>query len=96
MELPQRFANNRIAPSDQSVATATKLGLVLWVASTFWYRKQFLRKEKFDYFNLVLFGTASLFSSMAIARFFFESNYAAAARRNNWNELKHQRDLRHV
>ena len=95
MELPQRFANNRIAPSDQSVTTATKLGLVLWVVSTFWYKKQFLRKEK-DYFNLVLFGVSSLFSSMAIARFFIESPYAAAARRNNWNELKHQRNLRHI
>ena len=95
MELPQRFANNRIAQSDQSVTTATKLGLVLFVVSTFWYKKQYLKKEK-DYFNLALFGFASLFSSMAIARFFVESPYAAAARRNNWNELKHKRSLRHI
>jgi hypothetical protein len=95
MELPQRFGNNRIAPSDESVTTATKLGLVLFVASTYWYKKQFLRKEK-DYFNLTLFGFGSLLSSMAIARFFFESPYAAAARRNNWNELKHQRQIRHI
>jgi hypothetical protein len=90
MELPQRFSNDRIAPSDESVSTATKVGLILFFSTTFWYKKQFLRKEK-DYFNLALFGFGSLLSSMAIARFLFESPYAAAARRNNWNELNHQR-----
>ena len=95
MELPQRFANHRIAVSDNSVSTATTLGLVLWLASSYWYRKQFTKKER-DYFNLVMFSFGSLFSSMAISRFLIESPYAAAARRNNWNELKHQRSMRHI
>lgn len=94
MDLPQRISNNRFASSDNSVTTATTLGLILWVTSTFWYKKQFLKRDK-DYFNLVMFSFGSLFSSMAISRFLLESPYAAAARRNNWNELKHQRQLRH-
>jgi len=60
------------------------------VTSTFWYKKQFLKRDK-DYLNLVVFSFGSLFSSMAVSRFLLESPYAAAARRNNWNELKHQR-----
>ncbi len=90
MDLPQRFSNHRFASSDNSVTTATTLGLILWVTSTFWYKKQFLKRDK-DYLNLVVFSFGSLFSSMAVSRFFLESPYAAAARRNNWNELKHQR-----
>jgi hypothetical protein len=90
MDLPQRFSNNRFASSDNSVTTATTLGLILWVSSTFWYKKQFLKRDK-DYLNLVVFSFGSLFSSMAVSRFLLESPYAAAARRNNWNELKHQR-----
>lgn len=90
MDLPQRFSNHRLAPSDNSVTTATTLGLILWVTSTFWYKKQFLKRDK-DYLNLVVFSFGSLFSSMAVSRFLVESPYAAAARRNNWNEIKHQR-----
>jgi len=90
MDLPQRFSNHRFAASDNSVTTATTLGLILWVTSTFWYKKQFLKRDK-DYLNLVVFSFGSLFSSMAVSRFLIESPYAAAARRNNWNELKHQR-----
>jgi hypothetical protein len=90
MDLPQRFSNHRFASSDNSVTTATTLGLILWVTSTFWYKKQFLKRDK-DYLNLVVFSFGSLFSSMAVSRFLLESPYAAAARRNNWNELKHQR-----
>ena len=90
MDIPQRFSNNRFAPSDNSVTTATTLGLILWVSSTFWYKKQFLKRDK-DYLNLVVFSFGSLFSSMAVSRFLLESPYSAAARRNNWNEIKHQR-----
>ena len=90
MDLPQRFSNHRFAASDNSVTTATTLGLILWVTSSFWYKKQFLKRDK-DYLNLVVFSFGSLFSSMAVSRFLLESPYAAAARRNNWNELKHQR-----
>jgi hypothetical protein len=95
MDLPQRFKNHRFSPSDNSVDTALTLGLVLWVASTFWYKKNYLRRER-DYFNLTMFGLGSLFSSMATARFLVESPYAAAARRNNWNEIKHQKQIRHL
>jgi len=95
MELPSRFSNQRFATSDSTVSAATTLGLILWVSSTVWYKKQFFKRDHRDYLNLVLFSFGSLFSSVASARFLLESPYAAAARRNNWNELKHQRQLRH-
>lgn len=92
MDLPRRHLGNRFAEVDNSVSSATKLGLILWLASTYWYKKQF-RVANNHLFNLAMFSTGSLFSSMAIARFLFESPHAAAARRNNYEELKHQRQM---
>jgi len=98
MELPQRIPSNSdrfVNQHDSTVSTATTLGLILFVTSTYWYKKQFYAVEK-NLFNLALFGTGSLFSSMAISRFFVESPYAAAARRNNIYELRHQRKIGHI
>ena len=95
MELPQRNISSRFAPSDNSVSTATTLGLILWISSTYWFKKSVTVKDK-NLFNLFVFGTGSLFSSMAVARFLVESPYAAAARRNNQNELRHQRQIGHI
>ncbi len=91
MDLPRRTVrdSNRFAfGNDGSVYTATTLGLVLWVASTYWFKKSYFAKDK-NLFNWGLFTVGSLFSSVAIARFLVESPVAAAARRNNFNEYKH-------
>jgi hypothetical protein len=95
MDIPQRHLSHRFAPSDNSVSTATTLGLILWVSSTYWFKKTPLVKDK-NLFNIIVFSTGSLFSSVAIARFLVETPYAAAARRNNENELRHQKRLGHI
>ena len=95
MDLPQRTQSHRWGHSDESVATATKLGFLLFIVSTYWYKKQIYAHDR-QLFNMVLFGTGSLFSSMAIARFMVETPYAAAARRNNYHELKHLRQIGHL
>lgn len=98
MELPQRIpagSHRFVNEHDSTVSTATTLGLILFISSTYWFKKQYYAVDK-NLFNLALFGTASLFSSMAISRFFVESPYAAAARRNNIYELRHQRKIGHI
>jgi hypothetical protein len=95
MEVPQRSISSRFAPTDKSVATATTLGLVLWISTTYWYKKSPMIHDK-NLFNLLIFGTGSLFSSMAVARFAVETPYAAAARRNNEQEMRHQKRLGHI
>ena len=94
MDLPQRNTTGsaRFATNASSVSTATTVGILLWVSSTIWYKKQFYSKDR-NLFNWVMFSAASVFSSSALARFFFEPPYAAAARRNNLNEIRHQRLL---
>lgn len=97
MEFPQRNATgtSRFAGLDKSVSNATTFGLILWIASSYWFKKQYFIKDK-NLFNLVMFSSASLFSSMAISRTVLESPYAAAARRNNINEYRHQHKLGHL
>ena len=96
MELPQRqLSTSRIASSDSSVSTATTLGLILFISSTYWFKKQHYAHDK-NLFNYAMFGLGSLFSSMAASRFLIESPYAAAARRNNIQEVRHQRALGHI
>lgn len=94
MDLPQTNVTSRYAAPDATVAAATKLGLVLWIASTYWFKRQVYAKDR-NLFNYALFGVGSLFSSMATSRFLIESPYAAAARRNNYSELRHQRQIGH-
>lgn len=76
-----------IAP-EPAGTTATTLGLLLWISSTYWYKKQRFIRDK-NMFNLVMFGFASFFSSLAISRFFFESAESTAIKRNNYYEIKH-------
>lgn len=94
MDLPQRnpTGSSRFAAGAGSISTANTVGILLWLSSTIWYKKQFFSKDK-NLFNWVMFSAASVFSSSALGRFFFEPPYAAAARRNNLNELRHQRLL---
>lgn len=82
MELPQRSQSARLAAYDHSMTTATTLGLILWISSTYWYKKSPLIHDK-NLFNLVIFSAGSLFSSISIARFIVENPYSTAARRNN-------------
>lgn len=93
MDLPQRnpTGSSRFVPG-ASVSAATTVGILPWISSTMWYRKQFYSKDK-NLFNLAIFSFASVFSSSAFGRFFFEPPYAAAARMNNMNEIRHQRLL---
>jgi hypothetical protein len=94
MDLPLRNTTGspRFSPSDSQISTATTVGILLWLSSSLWYKKQIYARDK-NLFNWALFSTFSIFSSSALGRFFFESPYAAAARRNNFNELRHQRLL---
>jgi len=87
MENLRRFGSHRMIPEDNSISSGTTLGLILFVTSVAWYRRVHI-KEK-DYFNLAVFSAASFFTSMVYGRFFLENSYTAAARRNNWRELKH-------
>ena len=101
MELPQtipgdshrfhRFMNE----DDLTVPTATTLGLILFISSSYWFKKKYYGVDK-NLLNLALFSTASIFSSMGISRFFVESPYTAAARRNNKNEFRHQREIGNI
>ena len=95
MDLPQRTPHRRFAPSDKSEATALKLGLVLWVTSTYWFKKTHYARDR-NMFNWFLFSLGSLFSSVASARFLVESPYAAAASRNNFTEMKQLRLIGHI
>lgn len=60
MEFPQRNATgtSRFAGLDKSVSNATTFGLILWIASSYWFKKQYFIKDK-NLFNLVMFSSAS-------------------------------------
>lgn len=90
MEVPSRLDYARFAKADDSQNLAYKAGLILWITTTSFYRHRIYSRDK-HMINLVTFGVGSLFSSMAISRFCFETPYASAARKNNSNEISHQR-----
>ena len=94
MELPNYKKNQRFVPEAANASTAYTFGLILWVASSYWFKKQIYPRDK-NMFNLVMFSVGSLFSSVAISRAFLETPYTAAARINNLEELRHQRKLGH-
>lgn len=88
MEFPSFRRNHRIVPEDNSSSSALKLGLIMWVVSTYWFKKQIYIKDK-NMFNLMMFSAGSLFSSVAISRTLLETPYSAAIRANNIEEARH-------
>ena len=93
MDLAHRNYGSRYITAPQRDDTGVyKFGLILWIASTYWYKKQRFAHDK-NLSNLLMFSFGSFFSSTAISRFFFESPHTAAIRRNNLHELRHQKKL---
>jgi len=92
MELPRQQIYHRMVKVNPNDYTALKVGLVMWIVSAYWFKKQRFAVDK-NMFNWALFSFGSLFSSVAYAKFFFESPLAAAAKINNSNEIAHQKNL---
>ena len=86
MDLPQRRINYRIVPVDNSGVSPVTVGLVLFMLSTYWYKKRNFAKDG-NMFNLALFGAGSYVASMGFGEFFFQSPLEEAKKLNNEQEL---------
>lgn len=92
MDLPRQHFFDRMVKLEQNDYLALKVGLVFWVASTYWFKKQYFLKDQ-NMFNWVLFSAGSFVSSVSYAKFFLETPYSSAAKINNEKEISHQRTL---
>ncbi len=65
------FTKRIVAPEQANTAPAI-LGVMLWLASTYFYRARIYPKSK-DFLNLCFFSAGSFFASKGYAQFLFSN-----------------------
>ena len=80
-------SNHRMVAPLPNNHTSTKLALLLWLSSSYFYKVRFGGNKNF--FNVVMFSFGSLIASFGYTNYLFSNPLGDAIDLNNFNERKH-------